>query len=316
MKSLLIESAQKAVVRELLLPKVEKDTDVLVKIHASSICNQHEWKVFNDKYIGEFNRQKYPLPFGAPGHEAAGEVIETGSAVTNVKPGDKVVMCGWSGDLHKEYVLTTEEWLGKTASNLPYSDIAPTELFACMVGLINKSHIIKNSRAVIIGMGPAGLTAIDVLKAKGAGEIICIDLIDKKLEKALSHGAATAINAKDESEIARMIKSSPEIAIDCSGSHKGFDSAFKIASKEALLFGYNDTPFMVNQSEWFAKSLSIHTQFAFDLAVWKETVKMLNDGLIRPDKVISHKLQFSSENYIEAISMLSDSNVYKIIMEY
>jgi len=316
MKCLLIEAPQKAVVRELPEPKVKNGNDVLVKIHASSICNQHEWKVFNDKYVGEFNKQKYPLPFGAPGHEAAGEVIEIGSEVRTVKPGDKVVMCGWSGDLHKEFVLTTEEWLGVTSSNLSYSDIAPTELFACMVGLLNKSVFIKDSRAVVIGMGPAGLTAIDVLRSKGAKEIICLDIAEKKLERALELGADKVINVKDEDEINVLIKSLPEIAIDCSGSHKGFEAAFKIANRESLLFGYNDSPFMVNQSEWFAKSLSIHTQFAFDLKVWKETVEMLDRDQIHPDKVISHKLPFSAENYTKALNMLSSENVYKIILEY
>lgn len=316
MKALLIESPLNAVVREIPTPKINKPEDVLIKIHASSICNQHEWKVFNDKYIGKFNKQKYPLSYGAPGHEAAGEVLEIGSAVTKVKPGDKVVMCGWSGDLHKEYVLTTQEWLGVTTSKLEYSDIAPTELFACMVGLLNKSKFILNARCAVIGIGPAGLTAIDVLKAKGAKEIIGIDLIDKRLEKALDFGADRIINARDEKEIEMLTETNPEIAIDTSGSHKGFESAFIIAGKEALLFGYNDTPFMVNQSLWFSKSLSIHTQFAFDLNVWHETVKLLNHGLIHPDKVISHKFPFSAENYVKAINMLSNEDVYKIILEY
>ncbi|MFQ5938406.1 MAG: alcohol dehydrogenase catalytic domain-containing protein, partial [Acidiferrobacterales bacterium] len=60
-----------------------KQDDVLVRICAASICHT-DLEVLE----GELN---YPLPM-VLGHEAAGVVVEVGSAVANPVPGDRVVL--------------------------------------------------------------------------------------------------------------------------------------------------------------------------------------------------------------------------------
>lgn len=59
------------------------DNEVLVRIRAAGLCH-------SDLSVINGNRPR-PVPM-AIGHEAAGEVVETGRNVTDLKPGDHVVM--------------------------------------------------------------------------------------------------------------------------------------------------------------------------------------------------------------------------------
>jgi threonine dehydrogenase-like Zn-dependent dehydrogenase len=90
-------------------PSVTKPDEVLVHVRASSICNQHEWKVFTDHYTGA-RKCAYPMSPGAPGHEGAGEVLEVGTDVRGLRVGDRVVLSGHAGDLHEEVIVAPQEF--------------------------------------------------------------------------------------------------------------------------------------------------------------------------------------------------------------
>ena len=63
-------------------PVIERDDDVLVRVRAASICGSD-----THGYDGKNGRRVPPLVMG---HEASGEVVTVGPAVTAVAPGDRV----------------------------------------------------------------------------------------------------------------------------------------------------------------------------------------------------------------------------------
>src|SRR5207244_2166264 len=67
-------------------PKLELDTDVLLRIVDVGVCG-------TDREICRFDYGTPPAgsPYLVIGHESLGQVVRTGSAVTRVKPGDFVV---------------------------------------------------------------------------------------------------------------------------------------------------------------------------------------------------------------------------------
>ena len=83
MRAVYLVEPQKFEIREEPVPKIGKDTDVLVKVHAVGVCGSDlaAWR-------GVHPDVKMP---SIPGHEIAGEVVAVGKAVTKVKVGDKVV---------------------------------------------------------------------------------------------------------------------------------------------------------------------------------------------------------------------------------
>lgn len=315
MKALQIKAPQKVEIVDAPMPEIRSEKDVLIRIKASSICAQHEHKIFNDLYTGE-NRCVYPAPRGFPGHEASGEIVKVGKSVKNLAVGDRVAMSGHCGNLHQEYILCNEKWPLKVTSSADFADIAPSELFACMLELLLRADHISASKCVVIGLGPAGLAAIQWLRLLSAEEIIGIDKLEERLKNGAEAGCDSILLSSDKTGIQKLIKTKPGAAIECSGTHDGFRMAFNVASKEALLFGYNDHPFEVNEAEWFSKSLVIRTQFAFSYKTWTRTVIMLNRGFIDPGKVISHRISFNADSYIEAMSLIGSPNTYKIVMKY
>ncbi|MDR1246735.1 MAG: alcohol dehydrogenase catalytic domain-containing protein [Clostridiales Family XIII bacterium] len=103
MKAYVYESANKAVLKDVPLPKTG-GRDVLVKVKAVGICHT------DLMVLTGVNIVPVPFPF-IGGHEWAGEVVSVGSDVTTFKPGDRVVGEGNSGcgsckicqDGHEDY---------------------------------------------------------------------------------------------------------------------------------------------------------------------------------------------------------------------
>src|SRR6478672_10372158 len=83
MKALVFEEPRAAAVRDLDVPTIAAD-EVLVRSRNVGICHS-DFELYEGRYIIPVS---YPI---IPGHEWAGEVAETGSAVTALRTGDRVV---------------------------------------------------------------------------------------------------------------------------------------------------------------------------------------------------------------------------------
>ena len=83
MKALVFAAKDQAQVVELEQPSIGPD-EVLIRSHAVGICHS-DFELLEGRYIIPFS---YPI---TPGHEWAGEVVETGAAVNGLRPGDRVV---------------------------------------------------------------------------------------------------------------------------------------------------------------------------------------------------------------------------------
>lgn len=81
MRSVVMEAPGKVVVNEVDKPTLLEPTDAIIKLAASCICGSDLWPY----------RGAQPVDHRAMGHEYIGEVVEVGSEVTTVAPGDFVV---------------------------------------------------------------------------------------------------------------------------------------------------------------------------------------------------------------------------------
>jgi len=83
MKALVINKPGELQVKDLSTPAIAAD-EVLVRMRAVGICHS-DYELYSGKYIIPI---AYPV---TPGHEWAGEIVETGKAVGDIKSGDRVV---------------------------------------------------------------------------------------------------------------------------------------------------------------------------------------------------------------------------------
>ncbi len=194
-------------------PKVEKPTDVIVRVGGAGVCR-------TDLHIVEGiwrSKVDVALPY-IMGHENAGWVEEVGAAVESVRVGDAVVChplvtsghclaCRRGDDMHAtdsrfpginanggyaEYLLTGERSLIKLPASLAPKDVAPytdAGLTAYRAAKKASRHLLPGEFAVVIGAGGLGHIGIQALKALCAAEIIVVDRSPIALELARECGA-------------------------------------------------------------------------------------------------------------------------------
>src|SRR5215468_12546797 len=221
---------QQPVVEEVPEPTVEGPLDVVVKIGGAGVCR-------TDLHIIEgqwAERTQTELPYTL-GHENAGWVHEVGSGVTNVAPGDTVILhpspscglcasCRAGDDMHcensafpglvnrdggmAEYLLTTARACVKLDPQTQPADVA-----ALADAGITAYHAVRKAigllypgtTAVVIGAGGLGHIGIQCLAALTATQIIVVDPNEKARALADELGAHRTVASADDVDEAHVV---------------------------------------------------------------------------------------------------------------
>lgn len=158
------------------------------------------------------------------GYSASGVVLETGSAVTKIKPGDRVAL-SWSQ--HASIQVIPEENVHLIESDSVGLDEASVVHIATFpMAAIRKCHLEIGESAVVMGLGILGLIAVQLLRAAGAVPVIAVDPVESRRKKALELGADYALNPF-EPDFAEQVKSlthgGVNVAIEVTGNGKALD---------------------------------------------------------------------------------------------
>ena len=191
MKAMLVDENKNLVWSDVPNPVI-KDDEVLVKIYAAAL-NRADL----------LQRQgKYPSPAGCPewmGLEVAGEIVEIGKAVTNLKIGDKVcALLGGGG--YAEYVAVKYDMLMPVPKGLSMTEAAalPEAYATSYLNLFIEGHL-EAGQTAFIPAGASGLASVAIPMAKAFGaRVITSVLSDEIAEKIRPLGADVIINSKTQ----------------------------------------------------------------------------------------------------------------------
>jgi len=187
--------------------------DVLVRIRACGICGSDALYIA----IGGLPPHHGRMPLE---HEAAGEVVEVGSEVTDVAVGDHVVIDPMStpGDIIgngraqgglSEYLLIVNAQRGVDLQVVPdhisFEVAALNGPMAVAPHAANRCTPKSDSKVLIFGAGPIGLGAVLAFRSLGVQHIVVADVIGSRREKALQVGADAVINSANEDLARRLI---------------------------------------------------------------------------------------------------------------
>lgn len=93
--------------------------------------------------------------------------------------------------------------------------------------------------AVVTGAGCIGLVSLLSLKAMGVSKVIVVDVMEKRLQKALELGADAVINGKEEDTVARILELTDgkgfDLGIETAGSQITASQQIKAAKKGATI---------------------------------------------------------------------------------
>ncbi|MDV6264187.1 NAD(P)-dependent alcohol dehydrogenase [Rhodococcoides yunnanense] len=204
---------------EVPIPEVQGPLDVIVRIGGAGVCR-------TDLHILEgqwAEKSGVTLPYTI-GHENAGWVHAVGSAVTNVREGDKVILhplvtcglcraCRSGDDVHCEtsdfpgidtnggyadYLRTNARTVVKIDDSLEPSAVAALAdagLTAYHAAAKAARRLTPRDKCVVIGAGGLGHIGIQVLEALSPAELIVIDRNADAVKLALTLGADHAVVA-------------------------------------------------------------------------------------------------------------------------
>jgi len=249
--AVLYETNKPLVIENLKVPELEFG-QVLVKVCFSGICH---------KQMEEIQGHRGPDPYlpHLLGHEGAGVVEAIGPGVTNVAPGDHVVLswikgaginsrpptyykgeqpinAGWVTTFN-EYAVVSENRVTGIRKDMPLDKAA---LLGCAVAtgvgvVINQARVIPGSTVAVFGVGGVGLNVIQGAALVNAGKIIAVDIVDAKLEMAKEFGATHTINAVKQDPVQQIIEltgnTGVDYAFDTIGKIKSMKQAYDSAAK-------------------------------------------------------------------------------------
>ena len=304
------------------MPKLQNDRDAIVKVTLSSICT-------SDLHI---MRDAVPraVPETVLGHEFVGEVVEVGSAVKNLKKGDRVAancetFCGECFFCRHGFINNCEKggWeLGCRIDGcqaefvrVPFADTGLTKIpenvsyeRALFVGDILSSgyfgaemcEIKKGDTIAVIGAGPVGLCAMMCAKYLGAGKIIAIDVDASRLEIAKNQKLADFVFNPLDCDIEKEVKNLTENrgadgVIECAGAKDTFEMSWKIARPNAIVgvVAMYEENQILPLPQMYGKNLTFKTG-GVDAIHCAKLLDLISKGLISTDFLITHKVSLEN----------------------
>jgi NADPH:quinone reductase len=164
------------------------ENDVRIGVHACGV-NFPDTLIIQGKY-----QFKPEMPF-APGSEVAGEIMEVGSNVSNLKVGDRVMAMVGHGGFAEEVVIGAERVM-PMPEGVSYEVAAgfPMVYGTSYHALKQRGQLQPGETLLVLGAsGGVGLAAVELGKAMGA-RVIAAASSDEKLQLAKEHGADELVN--------------------------------------------------------------------------------------------------------------------------
>lgn len=240
--------------------------DALMRIRACGICGTDTFFVHmgGTPYAADGAIASLPL-----GHEPAGEIVEVGAEVTDLKAGDRVVVnpqgapsgiIGCGGELGgmRDYLLIEDVVVGKNVAvfpdDVPFEVAALNEPMAVARHCVNRSEATPADRVVIFGAGPIGLGATIWLKLRGVKHVVVADVLPGRLETALAVGADAVIDSATEDVTARLTELHGEAVNSLGQPRAGTDIYIDAAGVPAVFNA------VIDAAKWKAKMVMVAVQ--------------------------------------------------------
>ena len=312
--------------------------DVVVEIGACGLCTM-ERRLFS----GE--KQIYPV---APGHEAAGRVVEVGDAVAALagspKVGDLVTMdlltrCGTcrmcrrgrsamckqpQGGALSDGTISMGAGLAdlvRVAAKQTYTvgDIAIEhatmgEPLACVVHSVRLSGFSAGDRVAVIGAGYMGRLHLALCRSQGAASVGMIDVSEARTSEALDAGASR-VNSFDG---AQEWKGEHDVVFVTAGVPGAVELALDLCDDGGAVVLYGafskDVMASVGADRIHHHELSIIGVYSQEPKDWHTAAGVLRSGALGADLDRLVTARYSLADVSDALQLATTSPVYRVLV--
>jgi len=326
-KAAVIESVGKAVVMEVPDP-TPGPREVVVEVAACGLCG-------TDLHIlqGEFAPT---LPI-VPGHEFAGTVVGTGTAVTELSVGDRVAVdpslycheCRYCRTGHNnlcerwaaigvttaggaaQYAVAPVANCVRLPEHIRTQDAALVEPLSCAVRGYDVLRSRLGAHVLIYGSGTMGLMMLELAKRTGAASVDVVDINAQRLSTAQLLGVSGSATNADELERPQGW----DVVVDATGNAAAIQDGLDRVAKAGtfLQFGVADyaTRVTIDPYRIYNQEITITGSMAV-LHSFERAAELFAAGVLNPEVFISDRLPL--ENYPQALEQFASGVGRKIVV--
>ncbi len=289
---------------------------VKIKVHAAGICGT-DLHIYKDEFKS--------WPPVVLGHEVAGEIIEVGRGVENIKPGERVTTetyfstCGScrycrNGQTNlclnrrsigsavnggfTQYLVVPAKNIHRLPENISLEAGALAEPLACVAHgvLLNAPTVSTGDVAVIAGPGAIGLLTLQLVKAAGATVMMLGANADaQRLELARQLGADHAVNVQQQDPLPLAQELTwqglgADVVYECSGAGPAAAQLLRLVRRRGryVQIGLFGKPVNWDLDQLCYKELIATGSNASTPESWLRAIRLLAAGVVKTDPLITH----------------------------
>ncbi len=318
MKAVVLEAPKQFALHDIDEPSPPAADEALVRVHRVGICGTDI-----SGYLGKFPFYSYPR---IPGHELGVEVLEVGSAVTDIKSGDRcsvepyinnpdsfasqrgntnccndlqVLGVHIDGGLRPMFKLPARKL--HVSKSLEMEQLALVETLSIGCHAVDRVAPQKDENMLIIGAGPIGLSVLEFARISGAS-ITVMDMNNDRLEFVQNTmGVTKTIQFKgDDTEVERLMAVNggelPTVVVDATGNVHSMSGCLNYAAPTGRVgyVGITTEEIHFRHPLMHAKELTL---FACRNSLPKDfarIISLIEDGTIDTQPWITHRTTFDT----------------------
>ena len=316
-----------------------KEDEVLVRVKACGVCGT-DLKIQDGTFSADT-----PVIVG---HEFAGVIEKTGSAVKTLGVGDRAAFEQHSGACgvcrfcltgrrhlcpHKrspgyksdggfaQYVCIQACLAHKLPENISFPEAASLEPMAIAAHALLEKTGLKNVRsAVILGCGAIALLALQILKASGVDDVYVVGIDadeDYRFGLAESFGASQTINAAkaDPAERIAQLCGGADLVIDLSGAPAAILQGMDMLAKDAKFcaVGLPHERVCIDWQAAVMKAIEIIFSFSSGYEAWEKCISLVSKGKVELSAFT--KDIYSLDDWEAAFKAAAGGKALKVIIQ-
>jgi L-iditol 2-dehydrogenase len=286
------------------------------------------------------------------GHEVAGVIEQVGAEVDGLAVGDRVAVhhhiscghcyfckngletlcdqypksnldpCGFAESFRVPESLVKGGTVHHLPDSMTFEAGSQAEPIACCIRGLNKVDVKFRSSAAIFGVGPIGLSHLQLLRCFGASRVYAVDVLKKRRDLAVKLGADLTFDpTTDDAPSAISLLTGGigvDLAIVATANLKALESAFETVRKggTVLQFGAptRGSMFTLDMGRMFLREVRFQSSYSTSESEMRMAIELIGSGRVKPSEIITDRLPLS--RMVEAFALADRAqDAVKVIVE-
>lgn len=322
---------------------VPKEDEVLVRLDYVGICGS-DLHYYENGRIGDYV-VKPPFVLG---HEPGGVVVKAGREVKHLKVGDRVALepgktCGKCeycrqgkynlcpdvvffatppvDGVFQEYVAHEAALCFRLPDNMDTMEGALIEPLAVGFHAARRGGAQAGQTAVVMGSGCIGLVSMMALRAMGVSAVYVVDIMEKRLEKALELGAAGVVNGRETDAVQEILRLThgrgADLVIETAGTDITSRQAVGMCRKAATIVfvGYSKSgDITLPMSAALDKELTFQTIFRYR-HIYPLAIEAVSSGKVNLKGIVTNVFDFDEIQRAMDESVSNKADIVKAVVK-